>query len=113
MTLSSYLLMSNRKIQNDAYVLTNLNSDKSKIVLYDFKQKKVLEEIYANDTFDVDGLHTSNKRNYEVDYFTYHGRKKQMVPVSETFKKLHRRLEEKFKNYDFSIVSTTDIENRY
>ncbi|MEX0360387.1 MAG: TolB family protein, partial [Allomuricauda sp.] len=38
---------------DDAYVLSNLDSDKAEIVLYDLKEDKSLETVFVNDMYDV------------------------------------------------------------
>tara|TARA_R110000868_G_scaffold86347_8_gene242270 strand:+ start:70332 stop:72647 length:2316 start_codon:yes stop_codon:yes gene_type:complete len=98
---------------DDAYVVSNLNSDKSEIVLYDFKQNKELKKVFSNDNYDVSNLSVSRKRNYELDYFQYEGEKSIIVPVSNYYKKLHKKFEKEFKGKQFGIVDATDDENNY
>lgn len=101
------------KNPHEAFVLSNMESNTNEIVLYDFEKKKVIKKIYANPTFDVGGMSRSRKRNYEVDYYYYTGEKSVVVPVSETYKQLHEKFTKKFKEYDFSIVSKTDEEDKF
>ncbi|MEO0330632.1 MAG: S9 family peptidase, partial [Bacteroidota bacterium] len=98
---------------HDAYVVSNLENDTQEIILYDLAKHKTIEKIYANDTFDVGGLATSRKRNYEVDYYYYTGEKERIVPVSETYTKLHQKFQQRFPNQQFSITSVTDEEDKY
>ncbi|MBB6131638.1 S9 family peptidase [Mucilaginibacter lappiensis] len=98
---------------HDAYVLTNLESNTAEIVLYDLLNKKIIKRIYKNDVFDVDGMGVSRKRNYETDYYFFTGEKTQIVPVSETFKKLYQEVEAKFRNYQFNIVGQTTNEDKF
>ncbi|WP_047451454.1 alpha/beta hydrolase family protein [Alistipes sp. ZOR0009] len=97
--------------KNDAYVLTNLDSDKARIILYDLQKKVKIKEVFANPTFDVEGMATSRKRNYEIDYFSYDGEKSVTVPVSAFYKKIYNRLEKEFQGKEFSVVDADDNEN--
>nr|WP_243652245.1 S9 family peptidase [Mariniflexile fucanivorans] len=98
---------------DEAYVVSNLLSDKSKIYLYDLKEDKTIKELFSNDNYDVSGLRLSRKRNYELDYFSYEGEKSVVIPVSDYYKKLHKRISSKFPNYDYSIADVTDDESKY
>lgn len=98
--------------KNEAYVLTNLDSDKTKIVLYDFLQNKIIKEVYSDPTFDMDSHSTAEKkRGYELDYITYNAEKSVIVPISKYFKTIYNDLKEEFKDKEFSILSTDDDEN--
>ncbi len=98
---------------DDAYVVSNLNSDKSEIILYDFKEQKEIKKVFAHDMYDVSNLSLSRKRNYELDYFQYEGEKSVIVPVSNYYKKLHKKFEKEFKGKQFGIADATDDENNY
>ncbi len=99
--------------KDDAYVLTNVGSDKTRIALLDLKSNKVIKEIYSNDTYDVSKIELSKLRNYEIDYLGYDGEKSVIEPVSETYKKLYKIWSKDFKNYQIDIVSHTDNEDKY
>ncbi|MFT7898685.1 MULTISPECIES: alpha/beta hydrolase family protein [Flavobacteriaceae] len=98
---------------NVAYVATNLESDKTEIVLYDLKKKKIVKRLFSNDTYDVSGISRSKKRNYELDYYSYNGEKGTVVPISDYFKKLYKKLEKKFAPYRFTLASATENEDKY
>ncbi|WP_257669771.1 alpha/beta hydrolase family protein [Parapedobacter tibetensis] len=98
---------------DDAYVLTNLDSDKARIVLYDFKAKQILKEVYSNPDFDASIIGLSRKRNWEIDYLGYEGEKVTIEPVSKTFKAIHDNLEQQFKGYEYTIAGKSDDENQY
>lgn len=98
---------------DEAYVLTNLDSDKSRIVLYDFKTKKILKEIYSNPQFDASIMGISRKRNWEIDYLGYEGEKVVIEPMSETFKTIIGNLEKQFPGYEYTIAGKTDEEDQY
>ncbi len=97
---------------DDAYITTNLDGDKTRIVLYDFKAKKILKEIYSNKEYDASIIGLSRKRNWEIDYLGYEGEKVQIVPVSETFKKIYSNLEKQFKGYEYTLAGKTDNEDK-
>lgn len=97
---------------DDAYVLTNLDSDKARIVLYDFKTKEILKEIYSNKDFDASIIGLSRKRNWEIDYLGFEGEKVSIVPMSDTFKKVYSNLEKEFGNYEVNIAGQTDDESQ-
>ena len=103
----------NTENPDDAYVISNLEDDKTEIQLYDLKQNKKIKTVFSNDTFDVSGLSLSRKRNYEIDYFSYTGEKTVVVPVSETYKKIYKRLQKEFGEKQFFTVGKTDDESQY
>ena len=98
---------------HDAYVVSNLESDKSKIYHYDLAKDKANKELFANDTYDVSGMDISRNRNWELDYFSYEGEKNVIVPVSDYYKKLHKRLQQEFPKHDFYLSAKTDDESQY
>nr|WP_315035343.1 S9 family peptidase [uncultured Chryseobacterium sp.] len=103
----------NSKNKDEAYVATNLEGDKTRIVLYDLKKNKVIKEVYSNSVYDVNSISIADKnRNYELDYISYIGEKKETIPVSSFYKKLYSQLEKEFKGQKFSIHSSDDDENK-
>jgi len=97
---------------NDAFVLTNTESNTREIVLYDLALKKTIKKVYSNPTFDVSGLVTSRKRGYEVDYYQYTGEKEHTIPVSATYKKIDAKMKQQFGDKEFSITGVTDNEDK-
>ena len=93
---------------HDAYVISNLDSDKTEIYLYDIKEDKVIEKLFSNDKYDVSGLSLSQNRGYELDYFSYEGEKNVIIPVSNYYKRLHNKITKKFPDYSYSITDITD-----
>jgi dipeptidyl aminopeptidase/acylaminoacyl peptidase len=98
---------------HDAYVLSNLESDKSKIYLYDLAKDQSIKELFSNKNYDVSGMDISRNRNWELDYFSYEGEKYEIVPVSKYYKKLHAKLQKEFPDYVFYLSDRTDDESRY
>ena len=75
---------------HDAYVLSNLETDKAEIILYDLKRKKTIKKIFSNDKYDAGGIGLSKKNNYAIDYLSYEGEKNILIPVSDAYKKLDK-----------------------
>ena len=98
---------------HDAYVLSNLESDKSRIYLYDLAKDEAIKELFANENYDVSGMDISRNRDWELDYFSYEGEKYEIIPVSKYYKKLHKRLQKEFPNYAFYLSDQTDDESQY
>lgn len=98
---------------HDAYVVSNLNSNTDEIIRYDFAKNEEIAKVYSNPTFDVGGMSTSRKRNFEVDYYYYNGEKYHVKPVSKTAKDLHAKFKKQFGDKEFYISSKTDEEDKY
>lgn len=97
---------------HEVYLLTNLESDKTEIVLYDIKEDKVLKKLFSNPDYDVSGMSLSRLRNYELDYFSYEGEKNVVVPMSDSYKKVHDKITSKFPGYNYNISDVTDDETK-
>ncbi len=98
--------------EHDAYVVSNLESDKAKILKYDLKENKMLEEVFANDSYDVSDMGLSKKRGYELDYVSYEGDKEVIIPISAVNKKLHEHILTAFPGKQYSIVDATEEEDK-
>ncbi len=99
----------NSKNKDEAYVVTNLDGDKARIVLYDLKKNAVIKEIYSNPVYDVSSISTAGKnRNYELDFISYEGTKGETVPVSKFYKEIDAQLKSQFGDKEFGIVSSDD-----
>lgn len=96
-----------------AYVASNLNSDKTEIILFDLKNNKEIKKIYNDPTYDVSDASFSRKRNYELDYISFTGEKPEIIAVSPEFKKIYNKLEKQFNGYFFTLVNKTDKEDKY
>ncbi len=101
------------KNKHEAYVLSNLDSDKSAIYRYDLAKDKVIEKLFSNDEYDASGAAISRNRNWELDYFSFEGEQFEIIPVSDYYKKLHKRLKDEFPNYEFRLSDQTDDERQY
>ncbi|MGC3976833.1 MAG: hypothetical protein QM751_00460 [Paludibacteraceae bacterium] len=101
------------KNPNEAFILTDLNSKRSEIVLFDLRQNKEIKKIFSNPDYDVTGIGTSRKRNWEVDYYAYEGEKYVIVPVSKTYKDLTEQMKTKFPGKEFYITDYDDNETKF
>lgn len=95
-----------------AYVTSNLNTDKRVIARFDLENKKQLETVFEAPGYDAGGMSRSRKRNYEIDYYSYNGATQHIIPVSDTYKAFHKRLEDKFKGKQFFISAITEEEDK-
>ncbi len=98
---------------DEAYVVTNLDSDKARIVLYDFKINAIVKEVFSNTDYDVASMSRSRKRNYEIDYFAHNGEKYVITPVSDFFKSFSKQMEKEFPGKEFYVVDADDDENTF
>ena len=99
--------------KDELYVVTNLDSDKARIVLYDFKNDRIIKEMFSNDDYDAYNMSRSRKRNYEIDYFSYEGEKNIIVPISAFYKDFHQQMETTFPNKQFYITGYDDDETTF
>jgi len=112
-TFSIIRFNDNSKNKDEAYAVSNLDSDKTKIVLYDLKKNAVIKEIYSNPTFDVSSVSVAGKnRNYELDYISYTGIKNETIPVSKFYKEVHDKLASEFGDKQFYIASSDDNDSK-
>lgn len=99
--------------KNEAYVVTDLDGDKSRIVLYDLKKDKVVKEVYSHPDFDVNSIGLAGKnRNYELDFISYNGIKSETIPVSKYYQEVHDKLTVEFGDKQFSVVSSDDKDDK-
>ncbi|MEZ4811564.1 MAG: S9 family peptidase [Allomuricauda sp.] len=96
---------------NDAYVVSNLDSDKAEILLYDLGEDKMIERVFANDNYDVQGMGLSRTRNYEIDYFSYEGEKSVVVPISDAYKALDAKIKKELPGKQYRVLDTSEDEN--
>lgn len=98
---------------DDAYVITNIDSDKQRIVLYDLKKKEIVKEIFSNDEYDVSSIVLDDKRNYEIAFLGYNGEKHEQKIVSKHYKKIFKKWNKEFKGSSIAIVGKTKDESKY
>lgn len=98
---------------DDAYVISNLDSDKTAVVLYDLKNNNRIKEIFSQPQYDVSDMGLSRKRNFEIDYFSYQGEKKVMVPVSDLYKAIDAGVKKHFPGKIYGVADHDDEENTF
>ena len=101
------------KNPNEAYIMTNLDSNTTRIVLYDLENKKTIKEIFSNPTFDVSDMSLSRKRNWEINNFAFEGEKYEMIPVSKLYKTIDSQMKKEFPNKEAHILGYDDDENNF
>jgi dipeptidyl aminopeptidase/acylaminoacyl peptidase len=101
------------KNKNEAYVMTNLDSDKSRIILFDLAKQEKIKEVYAHPTYDISGVQLSRKRKYEIDFFHFDGERYEIVPVSDTYKTIHAKITQQFPNYTYYLTDFDDNESHF
>lgn len=99
--------------KDEAYVYSNLDSDKARIILYDFKADKKISEVFSNPDYDATSMHLSRKRNYEIDYFGYDGEKSEIISVSKTYKDLDSRVKKQFPGKEYGVTGYDDDEKTF
>ena len=98
---------------DDAYVISNLESDKTAVLLYDLKENRVISEIFSHPEYDLSDMGLSRKRNYEIDYFGFQGEKTEIVPVSDLYKKIDAGVREQFPGKIYGVADHDDEENSF
>jgi dipeptidyl aminopeptidase/acylaminoacyl peptidase len=93
--------------------MTNLDSDKSRIILFDLAKREKIKEVYSHPTYDVSGLQLSRKRKYEVDFFHFDGERYEIIPVSSTYKAIHSKITQQFPNYTYYLTDFDDNESHF
>lgn len=98
---------------DDVFVASNLDSDKMRLLRYDMKANKEIEELFAHPEYDVSSIRTSKKRGYEIDTYGYEGVRSEVVPVSDFMKHLYKRIKEEFPGKDVFVADYDDDETTY
>lgn len=101
------------KNADEAYILTNLNTDKSIIVLYNLATKKIIKELCSNPTYDMSSLSLSRKRNYEINSYSFVGEKYEVIPVSKLYKEIYSLMKKEFPKKEAYIVDYDDNEEQF
>lgn len=101
------------KNKNEAYVMTNLDSDKTRIILYDLSNQEKIKEVYSHPTYDVSGIQLSRKRKYEIDFFHFDGERYEIVPISSSYAAIHSKITAEFPNYTYYLTDFDDNETHF
>lgn len=94
------------------YCSSNINRDKSAIVVYDIKQQKETEILFAHDKVDVNELNYSRKRKV-LTSITFTNEKTEREFLDAQTKEMFRFLESKLSGYEIFITSANKAEDRF
>ncbi len=91
---------------------SNLNRDKSVVVMFDVKNGKELEVLYENDNYDVSGVFYSRKRKVLTSASFVSWKRERHFFDDET-RRLFDQLNSKLGEYELGISGNDDDENMY
>jgi dipeptidyl aminopeptidase/acylaminoacyl peptidase len=94
------------------YCASNLNRDKSAIVVFDVKEKKESEVMFVHDKVDVSGLNYSRKRKV-LTSIVYTSEKTERKFLDNQTKEMFDFLESKLPGYEIFVTSTNKEEDRF
>ncbi|PIE82656.1 MAG: S9 family peptidase [Cardiobacteriales bacterium] len=98
---------------DDAYVVSNEESDKAAIYRYDLKANKVIEKIFNDETYDAGHVSVSRKRGYELDAIYYNGAKPHTIAKSATFTRWMDDLQKQLgEDNEINIIDSDDDESK-
>lgn len=86
------------------YASSNIGRDKSAIILFNLKEGKEIEEIFAHNDVDVDNLSYSRKQKKLISV-SYNTDKQQRYFIDKDSEESYRWLEQQLKGYEVSITS--------
>ena len=94
------------------YALSNLNRDKSAIVLFDPEEKKEAKVMFEHEEVDLVSLSYSRKRKVLTGY-SFIDWKRQVVFLDEEAERIYRRVERSLPGYEIVFSSRTREEDRF
>lgn len=95
----------------NVYALTNLNRDKTALVLMNPATGEELEEIFTNDKYDISGVAWSNLRK-KLTAVSYCGHENTVrTYFDDELKKIHDRIRAEFPDYKFGITANNKAED--
>jgi dipeptidyl aminopeptidase/acylaminoacyl peptidase len=108
-TLSpEFFTFDNRKL----YASSNLDRDKTAIVVFDPKTGKEEKVLYEDSDFDVSGLSYS-KKDKKLTAVSYTGIKHKYHFFDEEMKSIHAKLQNEFPEMEIYMVSSNDQEDKF
>jgi dipeptidyl aminopeptidase/acylaminoacyl peptidase len=108
-TLSpEFFTFDNKKL----YASSNLNRDKTAIVVFDPNTGKEEEVLYEDPEFDVSGLNYSQK-DKKLTAVSYTGIKHKYHFFDEEMKSIHDKLQNEFPEMEIYLVSSNDDEDKF
>lgn len=94
----------------NVYAISNLNRDKTAVVLFDIKNGKELEVLYENPDYDISGLYYSRKRKV-LTSASFESYKRERYFFDEETKKLFQNLEKELGDYELGISAYNKAED--
>lgn len=94
------------------YCASNINRDKSAIVIYDLEAKKEAMVMFQHEEVDVSNLNYSNKRKV-LTSISWTTDKTERKILDETFKAIYEDLQAQLPGYEIGISSTNDNEDKF
>jgi dipeptidyl aminopeptidase/acylaminoacyl peptidase len=94
----------------NVYAVSNLDRDKTAIVVFDIANGKELEMLYENTDYDVEGLNYSRKRKV-LTTASYTSWKRQVHFFDDEAKKIYQRLEQDLGDYEVVITGNNKAED--
>jgi dipeptidyl aminopeptidase/acylaminoacyl peptidase len=103
----------NTSYPHDAYIISNHSGNTLEIFLYDLVKGQIIKKLFSNDTYDLSGLGISKVRKNEIDYYTYVGKRLEIVAVSPAYKNIHLKIKAKIGDCDYLIYNRTSKDDKY
>ncbi len=94
------------------YATSNLNRDKSEVVIFDLEKGEEIKSIFKNEEVDVSGVAFSRKRKVLTTAF-YTTDKTHFHFFDEEVKKVYDRLNKELGKYEVRITGVTKEEDKY
>jgi dipeptidyl aminopeptidase/acylaminoacyl peptidase len=94
----------------NVYAVSNLNRDKTAIVLFDIKNGEEMEVLYENPDFDVQGVYYSRKRKV-LTAASFESYKRERHFFDDRTKELYERLESDLGEYELGISAYNKAED--
>ena len=96
----------------NVYAVSNLERDKTAIVIFDIANGKEIEMLYENPDYDVGGLNYSKKRKV-LTTASFTSWKRQVHFFDEIARKLYERLEQDLGDYEIYITAANKAEDKF
>ena len=97
---------------NNIYALSNINRDKTTLIVFDLINKKEKFAIYEHKDVEVTDV-VFSKLNNKPLYATYHTSKYQIQSLSKEIDKLHKVVSDELKNDSYRIINFSKDEKKY
>ena len=103
----------------EIYITSNINSDKRKLLLYNYQNGQVLDTLISNPNVDVGDPGNGDLdlvfdyKNKELGFIEYDGFLPQRQPVNDDFRDLKTKLDKTFPGKIHDIIDADDDNNRF